>query len=94
MSSKGSSSVRAISGIAFAPMSGNPLSREVSVPSTSSTESALKVAFRPVDSGAMEPAQEVVSTSGCQSEEEVEEIMVNCGDVQSLITPEDCTWIS
>ena len=75
-------------------MSGDPLSREVSMPNTSSIESAPKVVSRPVARGTMEPAQETVSTSGRQSEEEVKEITVSCGDLQSLIISEDCTWIS
>ena len=62
MFSQGSNSVRAISGAAFAPMSGDPLSREVFVPYTSSTESASEVATCLVDRGAMEPIQEVAST--------------------------------
>ena len=68
-------------------MSGDPLSREVSTPSTSSNEFALEVVSRPVVKGAMEPALEAVSTSGSQSEEEVEEIGVSCGDLQSSLTP-------
>ena len=81
MSSQGSSSVRSITRTAFAPMSGDPLSREVSVPSTSSTKFAPEVASRPVARGAMEPVQKVVSTSSHQSEEEAEEIVVRCGDL-------------
>ena len=42
----------------------------------------------------MEPAHESVSTSGNQSEEEVEEIAVSYGDLQSLLTLEDCTQIA
>ena len=61
MSSQGSSSVRVFSGAAFLPMSGDPLSREVSEPSTSSTESASEVTSRPVVRGAVEPAPEVAS---------------------------------
>ena len=66
---------------AFAPMLGDPLSREVSTPNASSTESTLVVASHPVDRRAMEPAREMVSTSGRQSEEEEEEVAVNCGDL-------------
>ena len=55
MSSQGSSSVRVFSGAAFAPMSDDPMSREVSEPSTSSTESALDITSRPMVRGAMEP---------------------------------------
>ena len=81
MSSQGSSSVRTISGAAFTPMSGDPLSREVSMPNASSTESTPKVASRPVGRRAMEPVRETTSTSGRQSEEEEEEVVVNCGDL-------------
>ena len=94
MSSQGSSSVRTIPGTAFVPKLGDPLSREVSKPSISSTESAPEVASRPVAKGSLEPSQKAVSTSGHQSEEDAEEVMVNCGNLQSLIMPEDCTWIS
>ena len=91
-------------------MSGDPLSREVSEPSTSSTESAPEVASRPVvrrvvepapevasrleDGGAMEPLQEAVSISGRQGDEEVEEVAVSCGDLQSSIMPKDYTRIA
>ena len=64
------------------------------MPSASSIESTAKVASHSVERGAMEPAQEAVSTSGRQSEEEVEEITVSCGDIQYSLTPEDCTWIA
>ena len=64
MSSQGSNSVRATSGATFGPISGDPLSRDVSMPSASSTETAPEVAFRPIDKGATEPEQEAVSTSG------------------------------
>ena len=94
MSSQGSSSVRAISGTTFTPMSGDPLSREVFAPSTSSTESAPEVTSHLVARGAVESVQEVVSTSGRQSEEEAEEIAVSCGDLQSSIMLEDFTRIS
>ena len=107
MSSQGSSSVRVFSGTTFTPMSSDPLSREVFEPSTSSIESAPEVASRPMvrramepasevasrpeDRGAIEPAQEAASISGSQGDEEVEEIAVSCGDLQSVITPEDYT---
>ena len=81
MSSQGSNSVRVVSGIAFAPMSGDPLSREISTPSTSSTEFVPEVASRPTGRGALEPTQEPVSTLDCQSEGELEEIVINCGDL-------------
>ena len=70
-------------------MLSDPLSREVSKPSTSSTESVPEIASRPVDGGAMEPAQEAASISGHKGDEEVEEVLVSCGNLQSLITPED-----
>ena len=91
MSSQGSSSIRVSSGTTFAPMLDDPLSREVSEPNTCSIESTPEVASHPVDKGAMEPAQEAGSISGCQRNEEVEDVAVSCGDLQSLIKPEDCT---
>ena len=94
MSSQGISSVRAISGTSFVPMSGDPLSREVSILSASSIEYVPEVASRPVERGAIEPAQEAASTSGHQSKEEVEEIAVSCGDLQSSLTSEDYTLIA
>ena len=94
MSSQGSNSTRAVSGTAFGPMSGDPLSRDVSTPSASSTESAPEVASRPADKEAMEPEQEVVSTSGRHVDDETEEVTVSCGDLESLITSEECTWIT
>ena len=94
MSSQGSSSVKTILGAAFAPMSGDPLSREVSTPSASFTESVPEVASRPVDMRAMEPARETMSTSGHHDEEEDEEVAVSCEDLQSSLTPEDCTRIA
>ena len=94
MSSQWSSSIRAISGIAFRHMLGEPLSRDVSTPSASFTESEPKVASYPVDRRAMKPAHEAASVSGQHGNEEVEEVMVSYGDLQSLITPEDCTRIT
>ena len=93
MSSQGSSSVRAASGAAFGPMSGDPLSKDISTPNASSTDLAPKVAFCPVDRGAMEPEQEAVSTSGRLDDVE-EEITVSCGDLESSITSEECTRIA
>ena len=91
-------------------MSSDPLSREVSEPSTSSTESAPEVASRPMVRGVIElapevtshleergvtnPTQEVVSILGRQGNKEVEEVVVSCGNLQSLIMPKDCTWIT
>ena len=80
MSSQGSSSVRTISRAAFAPMSGDPLSREVSTPNASSTESVPEVA-RPVDKRAMKPVHETVSTSSHPDEEEDEDMTVSCEDL-------------
>ena len=107
MSSQGKSSVMVFSRAAFAPISGDPLSREVFKPRTSSIEFALEVTSRPVvrgamepspeitsgseDRGATEPAQEAVSILGRQGDEEVEEVALRCGDLQSLIMPEECT---
>ena len=55
MSSQGTSSTRAVSGTAFGPMSGDPLSKDVSIHSTSHTKSAPEVASRPTDRKAAEP---------------------------------------
>ena len=65
MSSQGSSSIRATLGTAFSPISGDPLSRDISMPSASPIESAHEVASYPVDRGLAEPGQEAMSTSGC-----------------------------
>ena len=94
MSSQGSSSVRIILRVAFTPMSGEPLSQEVSMPNISSTESVPEVTSRPVDRRAIEPALEAVSTSSCHGGEEEEEVAVSCEDLQSSLTPEDCTRIA
>ena len=81
MSSQGSNSVRVYSRADFATMAGDPLSREVSTPSTSSTEFVPEVASRPVDKGATGLAREIVSTSSYFREEEDEdEVMVSCED--------------
>ena len=90
MSSQESSSVRTVSGTAFRPMSGDPLSRDVSTPSASSTESAPEVAPHLVDRGAAEPEQEAVSTSGRHGDGE-EKVAVSYDDLQSSITPKKCT---
>ena len=91
MSSQGSSSVRATSGAAFEPMSGDPLSRDVFTPNASSTDPAPEVSSRLVDRGAAEPRQEAVSTSGRLDDVE-EETTVSYGDLESSITREKCTW--
>ena len=77
MSSQGSSSARAVSGTAFGPMSGDPLSRDVSTPSASSTESAPEVALRRADGEAVVLEQEAVSTSGRQVDDEADEVAVS-----------------
>ena len=94
MSSQGSSSARAVFGAAFGPMSGDPLSKDVSTPSAFHTEFAPEVASRPSDREAAEPEQEVVSTSGRQVDEEEEEVAVSYGDLESLIISEECTRIA
>ena len=93
MSSKGSSSVRVISGIAF---SGNPLSEEVSKPNNSSTESTPQVAPRQRDKEVTRPKHEQeASTSGHENEEEEEEeVEVSCADIISTITGEDAQQIA
>ena len=48
-----------------------PLSKEVSTPSISFTESVLEVASLPSDEGVTGPVSELASTLGCISEEEV-----------------------
>ena len=60
MSSQGNSSFRAASGAAFGPMSGDPLSRDVSMPNAPSIDPVAEVASCPVDRGAAEPEQDGV----------------------------------
>ena len=83
----------AASGAAFAPISGYPLSKDVSTPNTSSIDPAPRIASRPIDKGVAEPEQEAVSTSGRLDDVE-EEIAVSYGDLESSITREECTWIA
>ena len=64
MSSQRSSSVRAVSGAEFEPMSGDPLYRDVSTPSAFRTKLAPKVASHPSAREATGLEHEVVSTSG------------------------------
>ena len=71
MSSQRSSSIRIYSGDDFEPMAGDLLSREVSTPSASSTESALEVVSCP------EPVYEMASTSSHFSEGEEEDEVGN-----------------
>ena len=63
------------------PMSGDPLSQEVSKPSASFTKSVPEVASRLMDRRAMEPACEMVSTLGRHDEEEDKEVAVSCEDL-------------
>ena len=79
MFSQGNSSVRIYLGAAFAPMVGDPLSREVSTPSASSMESTLEVALCPADKKVTEPMLEMTSTSGRFNEEG--EVAVSCEDL-------------
>ena len=94
MSSQGSNNARAVSGTMFGPMSGDPLSRDVSTPSASSTESAPEVTSWRAGGEAAEPDREVVSTSGRQVDDEAEEVVVNCSDLVPQITSEKCMRIS
>ena len=94
MSSQGSNSTRAVSGTAFGPMSGDPLSRDVFTPSASSIEFAPEVALYPMGMEAAEPEQEAVSTSGRQVDDKAVEVAVSCGDLVSLNTSEECTRIA
>ena len=77
MSSQGGSSVRTCSGVPFTPMSGDSLSREVSTPSTSSTEFAPKVASRPTSRRVTELVRETASTSSRLGKEEKNEVAVS-----------------
>ena len=43
---------------------------------------------------ALRTGEEAASISGRQGDEEVEEVAVSCGNLQSSITPEDYTWIT
>ena len=91
MFSQRSSRAKVVFETAFRPMSGDPLSKDVSTPSASSTESAPEVASQRTDGEAAEPEQETVSTLGRQVDDEAEEVAVSCGDLVSQITSEDCT---
>ena len=75
-------------------MLGDPLYRDVSTPSASHIESAPEVASCPSTREAAKPVQEDVSTSSRQVDDEVKEVAVSCGDLESLITSEECTRIS
>ena len=76
-------------------MSGDPLSRDVSTPNASPTKSAPEVASHLADREAPElHEQEVVSTLGRQVDDEADEVAVSCGDLESLITSEECTQIA
>ena len=95
MSSQGSSSVRIFSRAAFAPLVGDPLSRDVSTPNASSTESAPEVASRPANKRAIEPVRETTSASGrIREEEEEDEVVVCCKDLQFTLTVEDYVQIA
>ena len=95
MSSQGSNSVRVYSGAAFVAMVGDPLSREVSTPSASSTVSTPEVASCLADKGATGPAREMTSTSGRFSKEkEEDEVAVSYEDLQSALTAEDSVRIA
>ena len=83
MSSQGSSSAKAASGTAFGPLYGDPLYREISIPSASSAESVPEVASRRMESEATELEREVTSTSGHRVEVKEEEVAVNYGDLVS-----------
>ena len=90
MSNQRSRSVRVFSGVVFATFAGDPLSKEVSIPSISFTESAPKVTSCPVDEGVTRPAHELASTSSRISEEEEEdEVAVSYVDLRFMITEED-----
>ena len=89
MSSQGSSSVRVYLGAHFATMAGDPLSKEVSMPSILFKESGPEVASRTTDEGVTRPARELVSTSGRVSKEEEDEVAVSYADLRSAITGED-----
>ena len=93
MSSQGSNSVKVASGAAFRPISGDLLSRNVSTPSASFIDPAPEGASRPANRGAAKPEQEAVSTSGRLDDVE-EETSVSCGDLESLITQEECKQIA
>ena len=75
-------------------MFGDPLSKDVSTLSTSSTESTPEVTSRPVGMEVEEPEREAVSTSGRPVDDKAEDVVVSCGDLVSLITSEECTQIA
>ena len=68
-------------------MSGDPLSRKVSMHNSSSTESAPEVASRLEGKRATEPVHEAASTSGRFSEEEEDEVVlaVRTSSLHSLL---------
>ena len=63
------------------PMSSDPLSREVSMPSTSSSESTLEVTSSPAGRRVTEPVHDMETTSSRLREEEEDEVTVNCEDL-------------
>ena len=76
-------------------MSSDLLFREVSTPSASSTESTPEVAWHPVNIRATEPVREMTSTLGrFNEEEEEEEVLVSCEDLQSALTVEESVRIA
>ena len=81
MSSQWSSRVRICSGAAFAPMSGDPLSREVSTTSASSTESTPEVFSRPTGRRVTESVRETATTLGHLREKEEDEVVVSYEDL-------------
>ena len=64
------------------------------MPRASSTEFVPEVASCLMDRRAMEPSRETVSISSCPDEEEDKDVAASCEDIQSSLTPEDCTWIT
>ena len=94
MSSQGSSTVSAVSGAVFGPMSSDPLYKDVSTTSASHTKSTPEVTSRPSAREAAALVQEVVSTLGRQVDDKVKGVAVSYGDLESLITLEECTQIA
>ena len=75
-------------------MAGDPLSKEVSTPRISFIDCTPEVASYPAEEGVIGPALEPVSTSGRVSEEEEDEVAVNCADLRSAIIREDSVRIA
>ena len=87
MSSQWSSSTRVASGTAFGPMSGDPLSKEVSPLSASFAETVPEVASYRMEREATGPKTEAASTSGRLVESVEEEDVAVAVAISCLRSP-------